>query len=234
MIKQLFSNNAISLLKSDLTPSSTSLVLHDGYGALFPQPNVANQEFFLVTLESVDVPLVREIVKITGRTGDVLQIAERGCENTPALAWQGGEHTLVDHRLTAETIRQAFLNPEPTNTGGSGSINVTPDPVLVETGWNLEVFNVKYSHLKRGHKFWVTVSCIDNGFAQTFEVLAVVQGLLGSGNEIIDWTRHNRIGYNFKGNITLELDLPNNELNIKWHNTEPIINVEVAISHLSL
>lgn len=77
MIKQLFSNNAIALLKYDLTPSSASLIVHDGFGGVFPLPNQINQEFFLVTLESVDAPLVREIIKISGRVGDVFQIIER-------------------------------------------------------------------------------------------------------------------------------------------------------------
>ena len=232
MIKQLFSNNAISLLKYDISPTSNAIVLHDGYGDAFPNPDVTKQEFFLVTLESVNAPLVREIIKISSRSGDILYIEQRGCENTTALSWQGGEETLVDHRLTAETIKQAFLNPE--SSGGNGSINVTPGPVLVETGWNLEVFNASYSPTKRGHKFWVTVSCPDNGLAQTFEVLAVVQGILGSGSETVDWTRHNRIGYPFKGTVELQLNGSTNELSIKWHNLEPVINVEVAISHLSL
>ena len=234
MIKQLFSNNAIALLKYDLTPSSTSLIVHDGFGGVFPLPNQINQEFFLVTLESVDAPLVREIIKISGRAGDVFQIIERGCEGTTPLAWLGGNETLVDHRLTADTIKQAFLNPVSSGgAGGSGSIESSV-PVLVESAWNLDVFSSSFTAQKRSHKYWVTVSNPASGLAQTFEVLAIIQGLMGSGAQSVEWTRHNRVGYNFRGSIDLVLDTVNNLLIIKWLNNEPAQSVEVTVSHLSL
>ena len=112
---QLFSNNAISLLETSLLSNSTSIQVQSGLGSLFPQPNA--NEFFLITLEDIAAPLNREIIKIVSVVGDTLIVSVdgRGYENTTPREWEAGE-TLVDHRITAGTIRQAFLKPEATVT----------------------------------------------------------------------------------------------------------------------
>lgn len=111
---QLFSNNAISLLQVSISTTDMSITLQPGQGDLFPTPQLTG-EFFLITLEDIANPTIREIIKIASRVGDTLIVASsgRGWEQTDALNWAAND-TLVDHRITAETIRQAFLQPTPT------------------------------------------------------------------------------------------------------------------------
>ncbi len=110
-LKQLFTNNAVTLLAAPITASDTSLTVMTGYGALFPNPGV--DEFFLVTLEN-QAATAREIIKITGRTGDVFtfSLSDRGQEDTVPQAWgaSSGNDTLVDHRVTAETLDRALAD----------------------------------------------------------------------------------------------------------------------------
>jgi len=127
---QLFSNNAVTLLAAPILISSTSLTVMPGYGALFPQPIGANQ-FFLITLEN-QTATAREIVRVNGRTGDTFTNLVRGQEGTTAAAWFSttGNDTLVDHRVTAETMRLAMLLPEST---GSSTLQIQKDAIAVGT-----------------------------------------------------------------------------------------------------
>ena len=270
-VLQLFSNNAISLLHAPLSTSDSTLVLQPGQGALFPQPS-APGEFFLVTLEDIASPSLREIIKISGRSGDTLTIEARGVESTVVRNW-AADDTLVDHRITAETIRQAFLQPigngtpgpkgdpgqdgvdgqdgapgadgtngvdgqdgqdgapgpqgpkgdtgaqGPVGPAGDGGGSSTP-PITVEPSWTLNIAQVDYTEFRRGHKFWVTLFSPSNKSAQTFEVLCVIQGDIDANAETVDWTKTNRIGYNFAGEIDVTVDSPNNKLQLTWNNLE--------------
>ncbi len=102
---QLFTNNAVALLDSGITASALSLTVQSGLGNLFPQP-VNPGEWFLVTLEDVNSPLTREIIKVIGRSDDTFTIdpAGRGWEGTTPQAWPAND-TIVDHRVTAGTLR---------------------------------------------------------------------------------------------------------------------------------
>ena len=265
-VLQLLANNAVSLLNAPLGINGNSITLQPGLGSEFPQP-LQPGEFFLVTLENVANPSIREIVKIIGRAGDTLIIdsAGRGQEGTTVQFWDAHD-TLVDHSVTAETMRQAFLQPDvpvvpgpkgdkgdkgdqgiqgiqgiqgPPGTGGSGSGNSIAGsniaPVVVDPTWTNDVSTATpYSDFKRGHKFWVTIFCADNGFAETFELLAIVQGIIAANTETVDWTRTNRIGYNFRGTVDVTLDKPNNTLSLTWNNMEPTMTVVVTVAHLSL
>lgn len=117
---QLFSNNAVSLLAAPLSATATSLQVMAGHGARYPAPT--GGDFFLVTLED-EAATTREIIRVTGRSGDVLtfSLADRGQEGTTARAWPagGGADTLVDHRVTAETLRRL-------QTAASGSLYDQP------------------------------------------------------------------------------------------------------------
>ena len=109
--KQLFTNNAVSLLVAPISPTDLTLTVLPGNGALFPTPQA--NEFFAVTLENQSATL-REIVHVINRTGDVFTIS-RGQEGTTALAWSAstGNDTLVDHRITAAalyTLSNAYSN----------------------------------------------------------------------------------------------------------------------------
>lgn len=123
---QLFTNNAVAILATSISAIDTSIVVGGGFGALFPFPLDAD-DFFLITLEDTLSPSSREIVRIESRSGDTLTVATggRGYEGTTASAWTATD-TLVDHRVTAGTLRQlqhepAADNPtsyiEPTATG---------------------------------------------------------------------------------------------------------------------
>lgn len=106
---QLFSNNAVTLLAAPIGPSDTSMTVMAGYGAQFPNP--APGEFFLITLEN-QTATAREIIKVTARSGDTFTV-ERAQEGTTALSWGAslGNDTLVDHRVTAETMTRAMQLP---------------------------------------------------------------------------------------------------------------------------
>lgn len=110
--RQLFSNNAVTLLMAAISPTDTSLTVMPGHGAMFPQPTLPG-DYFLITLEN-EAATIREIIKVTGRTGDVFTGISRGQEGTTPLAWSAslGNDTLVDHRVTAGTLRLAMELPE--------------------------------------------------------------------------------------------------------------------------
>lgn len=227
MTLQLFSNNGVSLLAIDISPSDMSIQLQAGLGKHFPRPVNAG-EFFLVTLENINAPLEREIIRIIGRTDDTLTIGARAQEGTVAQEWTAFE-TLVDHRITAETIKQAFL--QPVSSGGGGDVIQRP-PVLVEPTWTQGVASAIYSDTRRSNKFWVSMYSPNNKLAQSFELLTVVQGDLAANNEVVFWTKSNRIGHNFSGSVGISLDRLNNTLNVTWNSTEPIIDVVVSVVQL--
>lgn len=108
---QLFTNNAVSLLASPISASATNLTVMAGYGNLYPNP--APGQYFLITLED-QAGSVREIIRVNGRSGDTFTGLQRGQEGTTPQAWSAslGSDTLVDHRVTAETMRLAMLLPE--------------------------------------------------------------------------------------------------------------------------
>lgn len=266
-VLQLFSNNAVSILASPLSTTQFSFSVIAGHGELYPSPSQPG-EYFLITLETVDAPLHREIVKVVARTGDTLIIASdgRGHEGTTVRNWLPDE-TLVDHRITADTLKRAFLNPpqlpasqpleikangttitadadsinfiggtvtsfnnevtvEISNGsgGGSGNINgASPvGPILVEPTWDLSVNEVTYSQFNRAFKYIVTLVEPITGETQTFEVLANVRGIIGSGTETVQWSKTNKLGYPFTGNLKLVLSPADRKLRLMWENTEPV------------
>ena len=127
-LTQLFSNNAVSLLTAPITATSTSLTVIPGSGALYPQPTGDGSDYFLITLEDQSAT-VREIIKVTARVGDTLyfSLADRGLEGTTARSWScsSGHDTLVDHRITAETLTRAMQKPLASATPGVMCFNQT-------------------------------------------------------------------------------------------------------------
>lgn len=81
-----FSNNAAGTLNSGISGADTSLTLASGQGALFP--SLGAGEFFFATLISGSGEL--EIIRVTGRSGDVLTI-QRGQHGTTARAYNAGD-----------------------------------------------------------------------------------------------------------------------------------------------
>ena len=215
MSLQLFTNNAISLLQVAITSTTTEIQLQPGLGSLFPQPSTTG-EFFLVTLETVDPPFTREIVKVTGRIGDTLTGCARGQEGTTPRNWDSMS-TLVDHRVTAQTMRDAMI----VGSGGTGNINggssvLINAPAMLTT----QLDRVAYTHTNRSFKYLVTIVDAVNGNCQTFEMLVNIQGLVGSSNETVGYTIYGKVGYLFSGSIQTQLDTLAQELVVLWSNNE--------------
>lgn len=105
MAKQLFGNNASSLLAASISDADLTIQLTGGFGALFPSPGA--DEYFLVTLENDSGDI--EVVKITSRSSDLLTVPTggRGQEGTSAQSWTNGQ-ARVELRLTRGTM-EVFL-----------------------------------------------------------------------------------------------------------------------------
>jgi hypothetical protein len=88
MTKFLAANNAITTLASDIGPSSTTVQVATGAGALFPAPG-AGQEFAL-TVTDAATGLINEIMYVTAVSGDTFTVV-RGQEGTTALSWHVGD-----------------------------------------------------------------------------------------------------------------------------------------------
>lgn len=101
MAKQLFANNASSLLAASISDSDLTIQVQVGYGALYPNPGV--DEFFAISLENDDGDI--EVCYCNARTTDILtvQAAGRGQEGTTAQAWTNGQ-ARVELRVTKGTL----------------------------------------------------------------------------------------------------------------------------------
>jgi hypothetical protein len=96
-------NNAVSRLASSLSSGATSLSVSTGEGAKYPAPT-GGQWFPLTLLDSAGA---LEIVRCTGRSGDVLTIS-RAQEGTAAQAFVAGDR--VELRLTAAALNESFAS----------------------------------------------------------------------------------------------------------------------------
>ena len=99
---QLFSNNAIARLASNISPIATSIFIDPARANLFPNPTSID-DWFLITLDNINDPDDFEIVKISHRTGNQLHVAERGYEGSAVGTWAIAD-TICDHRVTAGTL----------------------------------------------------------------------------------------------------------------------------------
>ena len=95
-----FTNFARSTLAVGAASGATSLTLASGTGSKFPALGAG--EYFYLTLENAS--LVREIVKVTARTTDVLTVV-RAQDNTTAQAWNAGD--VASLRLNAKAIEES-------------------------------------------------------------------------------------------------------------------------------
>lgn len=99
----ILANNVASTLAQDLSTGAGSLRVAGGTGSRFPLP--AAGEYYYLTIVSTDGRL--EIVKVTGRTSDLLTIT-RAQEGTVAVAFSAGSK--VELRVTAQSIRDAIAD----------------------------------------------------------------------------------------------------------------------------
>lgn len=161
---QLFTNNAIALLASSLSPTDLTFSVQTGLGDLFPQPTQPG-EWFVVTLESINAPLSREIIKVIGRSGDVLTIDPidgRGFDDTTAQSW-GANDTLVDHRLTAWTLKSSLQDSQ---------FGLPTAGQVIHTGQTQIVNSMDITGFNRTCKWLVTVQTGDDRICM-FEILGV-------------------------------------------------------------
>lgn len=96
-LKQLFSNNASTLLAASVSPTDTVISVVDGSRFPTPGPDSA----FLITISNgSDL----EVIEVHGRSGNTLTGCVRGLEGTSAQAFAAASR--VENRLTAGTIAQ--------------------------------------------------------------------------------------------------------------------------------
>jgi hypothetical protein len=98
-----FTNFARTTLAIGAASGATSLTLASGTGSRFPTLGV--DEYFYMTLENAS--LVREIVKVTARAGDLLTIV-RAQDNTTAQTWNAGD--VASLRFNAAAISDSVTN----------------------------------------------------------------------------------------------------------------------------
>lgn len=99
MASILFANDAKSTLAGTLSNVGLSLNLATGTGALFPSPT--GGDYFMMTLIDAATGLIKEILKVTARTGDTCTIV-RAQEGTGAQTWAAG--SLAINLNTAGTM----------------------------------------------------------------------------------------------------------------------------------
>lgn len=221
-LTQLFTNNAVSLLTAPISASGTSLNVMSGLGALYPQPSGTGDDYFLITLED-QAATVREIIKVTNRVGDTLffTLADRGLEGTTARAWTvaAGADTLVDHRVTAETMTRAMSLPQ--SLAGSSWINgentLNTD---IPSGMQLPISLAVYSNINRTFKFIVTIVRQAVHTSRAFEVMLTISGDLTLNAEVVDATQYATVGPKLQGELFALVDPLSKTLSLEWLNSE--------------
>jgi hypothetical protein len=88
MTTLLFANNAITVLASPITTSSTTISVAPGTGSLFPSPT--SGQSFRLTLTDLATGLIYEILDCTSISGDSMTVS-RAQEGTTAHSWSAGD-----------------------------------------------------------------------------------------------------------------------------------------------
>jgi hypothetical protein len=173
----VFANNAASTLSGGLTSTSLTINLAAGGGAAFPNPT--SGQYFVATLVDAATGLLREIVWVTGRSGDVFTV-QRAQEGTTALNWQPND--LIQHLWTAGqagAMQQQSTAPSSLiyyGTDTSVVVNaivatVTPTVSSLNTG---AIFEITTAHANTS----TTVSFSPNGLGPNLVYRADGTGLV--------------------------------------------------------
>ncbi len=99
MANLVFANNATTSLAAPITTESTSITVAAGTGGVFH--SITGNQYFYATLRDSATKSIREIVKVTGLSGDTLTVV-RAQEGTTAYAFSAGD--LIDQFVTAGTV----------------------------------------------------------------------------------------------------------------------------------
>lgn len=220
-MSQLFTNNAISLLETNLLSGDSFFNIIPGDGHLFPQP-INPQDFFLITVED-ETGQYREIIKIIQRIGDQLIIDPngRGFEETAIRDWP--INSIVDHRITAYTLNKI----DHTHSSVSNQLNgYTQDPtyqniVVSNTQKIVNSFTPIFPN-NLACKWIITLLDPISYKICAFEVLAVFKGISESPIFTVFAKTGDKIKY------TVDVTNDNENLNLVINNTEEIdLNVNV-------
>lgn len=136
----LYADNAQTFIVSTLTPTSTTVTLANGTGALFPLP--VGDQFFALSLNDFATGEIYEICYCTARSGDVCTVT-RAREGTAARAWQPND--IAFNGPTAGTTGNNFVQRQgsvlATSTGTANAIVVALNPPITSytQGFRLQV-----------------------------------------------------------------------------------------------
>lgn len=125
----LFSNFAVVWLTTVVTAGQTEIVLESGEGGLFPQPSGGT--YFMAVLEDGRTG-AREIVRVTGRSGDTLTVV-RAQEDTTAQEFPA--YSSISARLTAGALTALFA-PKPIGIVATFIGNVASERVRFRLPYN--------------------------------------------------------------------------------------------------
>lgn len=101
MSKVTFTNFASTRTTSVLSSLNTTFSITPGTGANFPTCS-GGDWFYCVLTDSLTAPTVREVVKVTSRSGDSFSTVVRAQDGTTALNWPSGSY--CELRLTKGTM----------------------------------------------------------------------------------------------------------------------------------
>jgi hypothetical protein len=112
MTTLLYANNAQTTLAAALSSTATTANLAPGTGALFPVP-VTGQAFYM-TFNDAATGLLKEIVLVTGMSGDVVTNMVRAQQGTTAQNWLVGDFasqffTAADQAAMAQSANLSIL-----------------------------------------------------------------------------------------------------------------------------
>lgn len=145
-----FANNATTTIASGLTSTATTITLASGTGSLFPSLSGGNT--FIATLTDAATNLIREIVKVTAITGDVLTVV-RAQEGTSATTWVTGDvfaQLLTAGQMATFVQGTATVTSFNTRTGAITLTGTDVDTALGFTPLSAPVVNASLNNMNAG------------------------------------------------------------------------------------
>lgn len=134
----VITNNAVSKLASSIAKASTVVAVSAGEGVKFP--SLGAGQWFPVTI--IKASGEYEIVRCTGRAGDVLTVV-RAQEGTASLDFSVGDR--VEHRVTAAAFAE-FVQANDERLGDAAFRDVGNTPGrLLESGGDINVRNATFA-----------------------------------------------------------------------------------------
>jgi hypothetical protein len=202
MAKQLFTNNAATLMSGTLSIGGTTLNVSTGTGALFPA--ISGSDYYLLTIFEKDgfgVEMNHEIVKVTARVADSMTI-ERDYEGIVGVvggnAYDGVSNTVyVSLRWTAGcaeglqgyTDAVADITTAEVHAATSKATPVDADELpLIDSEASNVLKKLTWANIKATAKTYFDTLYARLGTANTFTADQTIQGNLtfdGTGRRII-------------------------------------------------